>query len=50
MASASLEVIATGDRVLVRWLYAWVDGHVRGVDVLTVRDGLIAEKRAYVKG
>ncbi len=48
------EIIATGDRCVVRWTYSWQDGdvqhHVRGVDVLRVRDGKIAEKLAYVKG
>lgn len=44
------EVIEAGDRVIVRWRYTWADGHVRGVDVFTVRDGLVAEKLAYVKG
>jgi ketosteroid isomerase-like protein len=44
------EVIAAGDRVVARWRYTWGDGHVRGVDVFTVRDGLVAEKLAYVKG
>ncbi|MDN5750973.1 MAG: nuclear transport factor 2 family protein [Pseudonocardia sp.] len=44
------EVVAVGDRVVARWRYDWVDGHVRGVDLFTVRDGLVAEKRAYVKG
>ncbi len=44
------ETIAAGDRVVVRWRYSWSDGHVRGIDVFTVRDGLIAEKLAYVKG
>jgi ketosteroid isomerase-like protein len=44
------EVIDAGDRVVVRWRYSWGDGHVRGVDVFTVRDGLVAEKLAYVKG
>ena len=44
------ETIEAGDRVVVRWRYAWADGHVRGVDVFTVRDGLVAEKLAYVKG
>lgn len=48
------EIIATGDRCVVRWLYSWQDGgmkhHVRGVDVLRVHDGKIAEKLAYVKG
>ena len=44
------EVIAAGDRVVARWHYSWGDGHVRGVDLFTVRDGLVAEKVAYVKG
>jgi ketosteroid isomerase-like protein len=44
------ELIEAGDRVVVRWAYAFAGGHVRGVDVFTVRDGLVAEKLAYVKG
>jgi ketosteroid isomerase-like protein len=44
------ETIEAGDRVVVRWRYRWGDGHVRGVDVFTVRSGLVAEKLAYVKG
>lgn len=44
------EVLDAGDRVIVRWRYGWEGGHVRGVDVFTVRDGLVAEKLAYVKG
>lgn len=44
------EVIDAGDRVVARWRYDWGSGHVRGVDVFTVRDGLVAEKLAYVKG
>lgn len=44
------ELIPAGDRVVVRWRYSWGDGHVRGVDVFRVRDGLVAEKLAYVKG
>jgi ketosteroid isomerase-like protein len=44
------ETLAADDRVVVRWRYDWGEGHVRGVDVFTVRDGLIAEKLAYVKG
>ncbi|WP_214364710.1 nuclear transport factor 2 family protein [Pseudonocardia sp. H11422] len=50
----SEEVFAAGDRVVSRWRYSWGGttggAHVRGVDVFTVRDGLIAEKLAYVKG
>lgn len=49
------DVIAAGDRCTVRWLYHWLDGegkpgHIRGVDVLRVREGKVAEKLAYVKG
>lgn len=44
------ESFAAGDRVVVRWRYDWDGGHVRGIDVFTVRDGLVAAKLAYVKG
>jgi ketosteroid isomerase-like protein len=44
------EIIAADDRVVVRWRYDFGNGHVRGVDIFTVRDGLVAEKLAYVKG
>jgi ketosteroid isomerase-like protein len=49
------EVFIAGNRAVVRWRHHWVDatgrsGHVRGVDILRVRDGKIAEKLAYVKG
>ena len=49
------ELFATGDRCVVRWIYRWTDadgkpGHVRGVDVMRVRDGKVSEKFAYVKG
>jgi ketosteroid isomerase-like protein len=48
------EIIVTGDRAVVRWIYRKTrDGkpwHLRGVDVFAVRDGKIAAKLAYVKG
>jgi ketosteroid isomerase-like protein len=45
------EVFATGDRCTVRWRYTFNGtSHVRGVDIIRVRDGKIAEKLAYVKG
>jgi len=44
------EMFGAGDRISVRWLYRWADGHVRGVDVLRVRAGRVAESLAYVKG
>jgi ketosteroid isomerase-like protein len=44
------EVIEAGDRVVTRWRYSFDGGHVRGVDVFTVRDGRVAEKLSYVKG
>ena len=51
----SEEMITLGDRCVIRWRYDWTskDGrreHIRGVDVLRVRDGKVAEKLAYVKG
>ena len=39
-----------GAHVVQRWRYDWDGGHVRGVDLFTVRDGLVTEKIAYVKG
>jgi ketosteroid isomerase-like protein len=49
------EAFVAGDRALVRWTFSWDEGpenrgHVRGVDVLRVRAGRVAEKLAYVKG
>ena len=44
------EVVTVDDRAFVRWRYAWADGHVRGVDVMRVRDGQVIETFAYVKG
>jgi ketosteroid isomerase-like protein len=44
------EVFAAGDRCLVRWRYDWGAGHVRGVDVMRLSDGRIAETLGYVKG
>ena len=44
------ETFAAGDRVVQRWRYSWTGGHIRGVDVMRVRDGLVAEKLSYVKG
>ena len=44
------ETFVAGDRVVQRWRYSWADGHIRGVDVMRVRDGLVAEKLSYVKG
>jgi ketosteroid isomerase-like protein len=49
------EVVALGDRAYFTWVYRWTDqdgkdGHVRGVDLVRVRDGKVAEMLAYVKG
>jgi ketosteroid isomerase-like protein len=44
------ETFSVGDRVVQRWRYSWDGGHIRGVDVFTVRDGKVAEKLSYVKG
>ena len=49
------EAFGLGRRCVVRWRYDWEDpegekGHVRGVDVFQVKDGLICEMLSYVKG
>lgn len=44
------QVIVADDHAVVRWVFHWDDGHVRGIDVLRVRDGKVTEKRSYVKG
>jgi ketosteroid isomerase-like protein len=54
-AFAEEESFVARDRGVLRWRFTWTEpdgspGHVRGVDVLTFRDGLVAEKLSYVKG
>jgi uncharacterized protein (TIGR03086 family) len=49
------ESFVCGDRAVLRWRFTWSEmdgstGHVRGVDVLRMRDGKVAEKLSYVKG
>ena len=44
------EMFTSGDRVVVLWRYSWSEAHVRGVDVMRVRNGQVAESFAYVKG
>ena len=49
------DVIVTGDRCVVQWRYSWknddgTSAHIRGVDIIRVREGKVAEKFAYVKG
>lgn len=44
------EIFGMGYHCVMRWKYTWGDGHVRGVDVFQVKDGLISEKLSYVKG
>jgi hypothetical protein len=49
------EIFGLGMRCVMRWKYSWIDaagakGHVRGVDIFLVKNGLISEKLSYVKG
>ena len=49
------ESFVCGDRGVLRWRFEWQDadggpGHVRGVDLLRLRDGKVCEKLSYVKG
>jgi ketosteroid isomerase-like protein len=43
------EMLACGDRATVRWTCRFNGGHVRGVDIVRVRDGEVAEILSYVK-
>jgi len=49
------EIFGMGLRCVMRWKYQWVDaagskGHVRGVDIFQLKEGLISAKFSYVKG
>jgi predicted SnoaL-like aldol condensation-catalyzing enzyme len=49
------EIFGPGFRCVMRWKYSWEDatgkkGHVRGVDIFQMKDGLIRQKLSYVKG
>lgn len=44
------EIFGFGNRCILRWKYTWGSGHVRGVDVFKLKEGLISEKLSYVKG
>lgn len=49
------DIFGLGLRCVTRWRYDWVDasgqkGHVRGVDIFQLKNGLICEKLSYVKG
>jgi ketosteroid isomerase-like protein len=49
------EVVVLGERAFFTWVYRWTgqdgkQGHVRGVELVRVRDGKIAEMLSYVKG
>jgi uncharacterized protein (TIGR03086 family) len=49
------DTFLSGDRACVRWRFTWTNddgsqGHVRGVDVIRFRGGLVSEKFSYVKG
>lgn len=49
------EIFGFRSQCVMRWRYEWVDGtgkkgHVRGVDIFHVKNGLITEKLSYVKG
>ena len=44
------QYVVPPDRAVVQWRYDWGEGHVRGLDLMRVRDGRISESFAYVKG
>lgn len=49
------DIFTTETRCVMLWTYRWTDaergsGHIRGVDVYRIENGLICEKLSYVKG
>ena len=42
--------VAGDDRFVQTWRYDYAGGHIRGIDVIEIRDGLISAKLSYVKG
>lgn len=47
------EIIVVGEKAIILWRYNWAEGlenSVRGVSIITVKNGLITEALAYVKG
>lgn len=48
-------LLTTPDFGVQQWTYRWTgldgsSGHIRGIDLFLLRDGLIAAKYSYVKG
>ena len=46
------EVTIMGERAIILWRYQWAEGEensIRGVNIMTVKDGLITEALGYVK-
>jgi len=43
-------VIVGRDRAVQRFRYEWGGGHIRGIDLFRLCDGLVTEKLSYVKG
>ncbi len=49
------DIFGLGLHCVMRWKYSWhnkdgQEGHVRGVDIFKITNGLISEKLSYVKG
>jgi uncharacterized protein (TIGR02246 family) len=42
--------VAGEDRFVQTWRYDFAGGHIRGIDVIEIRDGLVSAKLSYVKG
>jgi len=47
------ETFVAGDRAIARWVMRWTDGgkeqHIRGLDILRIRNGKVVDKLAYTK-
>jgi ketosteroid isomerase-like protein len=50
-ADFSIESMHVGDNhAVAQWRYDFEDGHVRGMSMMTIHDGMIVGDFAYVKG
>lgn len=44
------DIFGYGERCILRWKLEWGEDHLRGVDIVTVKDDLICEMLSYAKG
>lgn len=46
-------IFVSGDKAIIQWKYMWgeqLENHIKGVTLITIRNGKITEAIGYVKG